>query len=346
MTLYSQRDSRWGNQKLGYGDTTIGNFGCTITSLAQLLLINGHNETPATVNEKLKVNNGFVGTNKNLLVWTAIEKAFDAKHIKRGYTYNNNEVLNAIAQYGGCMVEVDGTRIGTPTHWVLYIGNQKMIDPWTGVEKATNYYPAKGYSVVSVQKRVGNPPDMPKTYTQEQWDKLNLENTDNWNKWKKAENDLASLRHENQDNWDKWQAELKKAAKLQSDLDGANAKADQRKKEYETLLETLAKKLTLPATSDISDIMGAIERLLSVEELLRKAEKDLAKQQEKHDQEKEQFIRDIEALRGAIDKQQKENETLLARINDLEKRLEAREEAIKVSSRFSIFLEKVLRIFK
>jgi hypothetical protein len=245
---------------------------------------------------------------------------------------------------------------GGSGHIAIVRDNKATLSMFNSVDQnwsRTKYVTLESHSYKNVthflrpiQKRVGNPPDMPKTYTQEQWDKLNLENTDNWNKWKKAENDLVSLRHENQDNWDKWQAELKKAAKLQSDLDGANAKADQRKKEYETLLETLAKKLTLPATSDISDIMGAIERLLSVEELLRKAEKDLAKQQEKHDQEKEQFIRDIEALRGAIDKQQKENETLLARINDLEKRLEAREEAIKMSSRFSIFLEKVLRIFK
>ena len=170
MTLYSQRDTRWKDEKLGYGSTTIGNFGCTISALSQLLLINGYSETPSTVNAKLKANAGFVGTNQNLLVWTAIEKAFKAKHLKRAYSYNNTEVADAISKYGGCLVEVDGSRIGAPTHWVLYIGNQKMIDPWTGTEQATSYYPPKGYSIISVEKNTGG--DMTMTVPKTEWERL------------------------------------------------------------------------------------------------------------------------------------------------------------------------------
>lgn len=152
MTIYSQRDFRWGNKKLGYGDTFIKSYGCTITALAQLLLLNGYDETPATVNDKLKANNGFTGANKNLLVWGAIAKAFEARHIKRDYTYSNAEVLSAIKNYKGCLVEVDGEKIGAPKHWVLYIGNGKALDPWTGKEISTSYYPPLGYSVISVEK--------------------------------------------------------------------------------------------------------------------------------------------------------------------------------------------------
>ena len=152
MAIYSQRDAKWKNTKLGYGSTTIGRFGCTITALAQLLLLNGYNETPATVNEKLKANKGFVGDNKNLIVWEAIVKAFKAKHLKRGYSYNNAEVLDAIKKYKGCLIEVDGAKIGAPKHWVLYIGNGKALDPWTGKEISTSYYPPIGYSVISVEQ--------------------------------------------------------------------------------------------------------------------------------------------------------------------------------------------------
>jgi hypothetical protein len=176
------------------------------------------------------------------------------------------------------------------------------------------------YGVLRLKKEVGNLPTMPeKPKYDEAW----------------IEEQLMHLKNERE-----------KTDRLRADLDGANAKADQRKKEYETLLENLAKKLTLPATSDISDILGGVERLLSVEETLRVAEKELSKQKEKHEQEREQFSRDLEVLRLAIDKQQRENETLIARIDDLEKRLEAREEAIVASSKFGLLIEKLLRIFK
>jgi hypothetical protein len=40
------------------------------------------------------------------------------------------------------LVEVDGKPIGGYRHWVVYIGNGKMIDPWDGKEKSTSSYPS------------------------------------------------------------------------------------------------------------------------------------------------------------------------------------------------------------
>jgi hypothetical protein len=151
MIYYSQRDSKWKDEKLG--STTIGTHGCLVTALAQLLLINGYDETPKTVKDKLESVGGFVGTNNNLLVWGAIEKVFNAKGYWTNNVYNNDKVIEAIEKYGGCIVRVDASRIGASEHWVLYVGDGQMIDPWTGVLKSTSYYPATGYSIVEVERK-------------------------------------------------------------------------------------------------------------------------------------------------------------------------------------------------
>lgn len=57
-----QNDSRWQNQVLGFGQTeTIGKFGCLLTSMAMAINYFGGNETPASLNEKLKQAGGFQG---------------------------------------------------------------------------------------------------------------------------------------------------------------------------------------------------------------------------------------------------------------------------------------------
>jgi hypothetical protein len=145
LQIYSQRDPRWANIKLGTGTLTIGQAGCTISCVASLAGI-----TPKEVNERLLKVNGYANT--NLIIWSKVKEAMpwlEWKH--RGYTYDNNQV----AQNLPCLVEVDGKRIGAPRHWVLYIGNQKMYDPWYGTEKTTSYYPPVGYAIIN---RVGNPP--------------------------------------------------------------------------------------------------------------------------------------------------------------------------------------------
>lgn len=224
MTQYSQRDTRWSSNKLGYGQTTIHSFGCTITALAQLLTLNGHTETPETVNNKLKANSGFVGSNKNLLVWGAIQNAFSfAKHISRVHTYNNNAVADAIKKYGGCLVEVNGSRIGASRHWVLYIGGGEMIDPWTGTKRPTSFYPATGYSTIAVTKAKDT--DMSNTYTQEQWQVERDERNKNWDLYQaqlreneRLETQIVSLKKEIKDLNDKLKIEYQLNADYRDDI--------------------------------------------------------------------------------------------------------------------------------
>jgi hypothetical protein len=60
QNLY-QNDERWKNTKLGFSNETIGSWGCLLTSATMMLNGLGYNETPETVNEKMKANGGFQG---------------------------------------------------------------------------------------------------------------------------------------------------------------------------------------------------------------------------------------------------------------------------------------------
>lgn len=143
MKALSQRDQLWGKDKLGFSNTLIENYGCTITCLTMLAgLFN-----VGDVNKRLKAVNGYA--NGNLLIWSKIKEAFSWLEFEwRGYSYDNNRVKQAIIDYGGCLVEVDGSPIGGDKHWVLYIGNGRLIDPWDGKEKPTSTYIAIGYSII------------------------------------------------------------------------------------------------------------------------------------------------------------------------------------------------------
>jgi hypothetical protein len=108
--------------------------------------------SPDEVNERLKKVKGF---QDDLIIWAKIKEAIPWLEFEwRGYEYDNDRVLKTIEANGACLVEVDfDGKISTPkdSHWVLYTGNKQMIDPWTGVPKATSYYPlTKGFSVIKV----------------------------------------------------------------------------------------------------------------------------------------------------------------------------------------------------
>jgi len=157
MNQYSQNDPQWKGLKHGTSGSTIGATGCTITALSMMLHSIGYEENPKTVNEKLTNNGGYASG--NLIVWSAIQKIWPrAKFSWRGYSYtddDNAKVADAIKKYGSCLVAVNGAPIGGNTrdgHWVLYIGNQRLIDPWDGLEKPTSSYSATGYSIIELMK--------------------------------------------------------------------------------------------------------------------------------------------------------------------------------------------------
>jgi hypothetical protein len=56
-----QNDEKWKNTKLGNSSETIGGWGCLLTSVTMVLNGVGYDETPETVNEKMKRAGGFQG---------------------------------------------------------------------------------------------------------------------------------------------------------------------------------------------------------------------------------------------------------------------------------------------
>lgn len=175
LQLLSQRDARWKDILLGTSTTTtIGSHGCTITCVSMLADL-----TPDEVNRRLINVNGYAQT--NLIIWSKIHEAIPWLEFEwRGYTYtadDNAKVLDAISKYGGVLVEVDGKPIGGTRHWVLYVGNKRMYDPWDGKEKATSAYPTVyGYAIIKVQTQAGEQPPM-----NDELSKCNADRDLNWN---------------------------------------------------------------------------------------------------------------------------------------------------------------------
>jgi hypothetical protein len=95
----------------------------------------------------LKSVNGFVGA---LVLWNRIPVAFNKlKWIKRVYSYNNLETsLYVYAKRMPVLVEVNAARIGASRHWVLFLGSQKAMDPWTGTIIPTSTYPPTGEAFI------------------------------------------------------------------------------------------------------------------------------------------------------------------------------------------------------
>jgi hypothetical protein len=151
--MYSQLDTKWRDETLG-SKGTIGEYGCTITSLANLFSLHGHNLNPSQVNQRLKEVSGYA--NGNLIIWSKINQAFPFSEFEwRGYSYENDRVTRAISENKGCLVEVDGKAIGgTGKHWVLFLGNKECFDPWTGKVRPTSDFVLTGYSAIAVKEAV------------------------------------------------------------------------------------------------------------------------------------------------------------------------------------------------
>jgi len=147
MENLSQRDSRWKDIKIGNSTSSIGNYGCTITAIAMLA-----DTTPDVVNAFLTAVNGF---SVDRIIWNKINETklgLTFPDMGRQYVYNDVAVREAIEKNSGCLVEVDYDGVvATPSdrHWVLYIGNHQLIDPWDGKTKPTSSYPlVKGYAII------------------------------------------------------------------------------------------------------------------------------------------------------------------------------------------------------
>lgn len=149
MTPLGQRDPRWKDKKIGNSSSSLGGYGCTLTCLAMKA-----GTTPDVVDDALTAVGGF---QVDMILWPKINETnlgLRFPDMGRHYAYDNDLVLKEIADSGSCLVEVDFDGvITTPNdrHWVLFIGNQRCYDPWTGNEVATSKYPLrKGFCIINL----------------------------------------------------------------------------------------------------------------------------------------------------------------------------------------------------
>ncbi|MCC7119717.1 MAG: SH3 domain-containing protein [Anaerolineales bacterium] len=139
LVYFSQQDPKWKDETLGNGtgSDTIGYVGCALTAVTMLLDGHGYNETPKSLNQKLKSVGGFVGAS---IAWGAVNKIYPNVTLKAFIPCGNSDaplaqIDAALAAGQPALVQVDRSPApGIQTHWVvLYArkGNDYlMLDPW------------------------------------------------------------------------------------------------------------------------------------------------------------------------------------------------------------------------
>jgi hypothetical protein len=138
--LFSQRDPRWANQRLGTSDKTIGSHGCVVTCLAMILCAYGLDETPASANEQLTARRGYHNT--NLVIWESVQRIWPSVNFAGKLNCITTpapieEINRRLAQGYPVIAWLDfDERPGTQQHFVLLLGilgsDYAICDPWTG----------------------------------------------------------------------------------------------------------------------------------------------------------------------------------------------------------------------
>jgi len=121
QNLY-QNDEKWKNTKLGNSSETIGGWGCLLTSVTMMLNGIGYNETPETVNEKMKKAGGFQGAFfiPSVLPFVWPNCAYRDMQPCESFPAPIAQIDAAIAQGKPVILQVDWNKqAGIQTHFVL-----------------------------------------------------------------------------------------------------------------------------------------------------------------------------------------------------------------------------------
>lgn len=139
----SQQDPAWKNQKLGFSNNKIGPYGCTLTCLTILVNGFGKQETPATMNAKLKALGRGSGFIDDLVVWGGLPVLYPEFSLRKVTLCRKDsqrapldEIDAALARGQAVLVELDRSpAAGIQNHWVVLYkkeGNDYLMnDPWT-----------------------------------------------------------------------------------------------------------------------------------------------------------------------------------------------------------------------
>jgi hypothetical protein len=133
VTAYAQNDSRWANKKYDHltaGDTTIGRWGCALTSLAMALTFAGHTVAPDSLNAFMIANEGF---DASAVSWLATVPSFSSgglEWVDLPRTNSPAELATAVCSGNPVIVYVPSLvttrQDGTPgSHFVLVTGGPR-----------------------------------------------------------------------------------------------------------------------------------------------------------------------------------------------------------------------------
>jgi hypothetical protein len=134
----SQSDPRWKDVKLGFDDKlTIGKYGCLLTSMTMVANGFGSNETPESLNNRMKSVTGYMGP---LIIPALLPKvAPGMKFVKRIPCSNPPapmyEIDASLAAGMPIIIKVDySPEPGIQDHWVVLYGKEGddylIQDPW------------------------------------------------------------------------------------------------------------------------------------------------------------------------------------------------------------------------
>ena len=306
LELWSQRDARWKDDKYGESENTIGQLGCATTCVASILKYYGYDTDPKRLDDLLVSNKGY--SQKTLIIWSKVAELFPkVKFEGRFYSYTNTKVIEWLARGIPVLVQVDAAPIGAAgtQHWVVFIGDKKVYDPWTGAVTPTDKWTPTGMAVFS-----GTPPANSEFVSKEDYDRAITEKDTNWQFYQKE----LKLHEATKEELRKANERIIKLEEDKTDLIAerktAEDKAGKYQKEHTDFLEKLALKLNV--TSDAVAIDSELDVLMNKEDKTIELESRLRDERSKY----EKTISDLKEEARAL----KEKVTdLQVKINNLQK---------------------------
>jgi len=133
--MYSQKDPRWANIRLGTSSRTIGQEGCLLCCVAEMLRNTATRTDPARLNRWLSLNAGYIGGNR--FVFRSVDPL--GTHYVATYDWQkalaDTVVLQGLWEDGlHLLLEVNFNPYGKfISHWVsvLDVGTDiEILDPW------------------------------------------------------------------------------------------------------------------------------------------------------------------------------------------------------------------------
>jgi len=136
ITMYAQRDPRWGERKLGTSEDTIGKSGCLLCSVAMAAQLAGVDIWPNELNALLVHEDGF--ESGNLLRWYRVSSVLPLyleALVSCPYDLADSAKIAGYLRAGAPVIaELDASSLpGLQEHWVLLLDAEfHYADPWSG----------------------------------------------------------------------------------------------------------------------------------------------------------------------------------------------------------------------